>query len=126
MTGIDEFTQDYRLDAHFYNPVVKQVLDNIKSLASDYKELGDGLAEKIFYLNRFTRTFVEKGFGIPYMAGKDIIKIRPTDVSYLSYSETTGLDDYKLKTMDLMTFRNSLQEPVTSAITMKIGWQPTI
>lgn len=98
MTGLDEFTQDYRLDAHFYNPVVKQVLDNIKSLASDYKELGDGLAEKIFYLNRFTRTFVEKGFGIPYMAGKDIIKIRPTDVSYLSYSETTGLDDYKLKT----------------------------
>jgi type I restriction enzyme S subunit len=98
MTGIDEFTQDYRLDAHFYNPVVKQVLDNIKSLASDYKELGDGLAEKIFYLNRFTRTFVEKGFGIPYMAGKDIIKIRPTDVSYLSYSETSGLDDYKLKT----------------------------
>lgn len=97
MTGLDEFTQDYRLDAHFYNPLVKQVLDNIKSLASDYKELGDGLAEKIFYLNRFTRTFVEKGFGIPYMAGKDIIKIRPTDVSYLSYSETSGLDDYKLK-----------------------------
>lgn len=98
MTGLDEFTQDYRLDAHFYNPIVKQVLDNIKNLASDYKELGDGLAEKVFYLNRFTRTFVEKGFGIPYMAGKDIIKIRPTDVSYLSYSETSGLDDYKLKT----------------------------
>lgn len=98
MTGLDEFTQDYRLDAHFYNPVVKKVLDNIKSLASDSKELGDGLAKKIFYLNRFTRTFVEKGFGIPYMAGKDIIKIRPTDVSYLSYSETSGLDDYKLKT----------------------------
>lgn len=98
MTGLDEFTKDFRLDAHFYNPIVKHVLDNIKNFATDYKELGDGIAEKIFYLNRFTRTFVEKGFGIPYMAGKDIIKIRPTDVAYLSYSETSGLDDYKLKT----------------------------
>lgn len=97
MTGLDEFTQDFRLDAHFYNPIVKQVLDNIKIYAKDYKELGDGIADKVFYLNRFTRTFVEEGFGIPYMAGKDTIKIRPTDVSYLSYSETSGLDDYKLK-----------------------------
>lgn len=97
MTGLDEFTQDFRLDAHFYNPMVKQVLNNIKIYAKDYKELGDGIADKVFYLNRFTRTFVEEGFGIPYMAGKDTIKIRPTDVSYLSYSETSGLDDYKLK-----------------------------
>ena len=97
MTGLDEFTQDFRLDAHFYNPIVKQVLDNIKIYSKDYKELGDGIADKVFYLNRFTRTFVEEGFGIPYMAGKDTIKIRPTDVSYLSYSETSGLDDYKLK-----------------------------
>jgi type I restriction enzyme S subunit len=97
MTGLDEFTQDFRLDAHFYNPIVKQVLDNIKIYAKDYKELGDGIADNVFYLNRFTRTFVEEGFGIPYMAGKDTIKIRPTDVSYLSYSETSGLDDYKLK-----------------------------
>jgi len=98
ITGLDEFTQDYRLDAHFYNPTVKQVLDNIKEFAKEYRELGDGIAERIFYLNRFTRTFVEKGFGIPYMAGKDIIKIRPTDVAYLSYSETSGLEDYRLKT----------------------------
>lgn len=98
MTGLDEFTQDYRLDAHYYNPIVKQILDNIKRCSTEYKELGDGIADKIFYLNRFTRTFVENGFGIPYMAGKDMIKIRPTDVAYLSYSETSGLDDYKLKT----------------------------
>jgi type I restriction enzyme S subunit len=98
MTGLDEFTQDYRLDAHFYNPTVKQLLDNIKEFAQEYCELGDGFAERIFYLNRFTRIFVEKGFGIPYMAGKDIIKIRPTDVAYLSYSETSGLEDYSLKT----------------------------
>ena len=29
MTGLDEFTQDFRLDAHFYNPIAKVIVENI-------------------------------------------------------------------------------------------------
>ncbi len=97
-TNLSEFTDDLRLDAHFYNPIAKRAVDNIKKYANDFRKLKEDIAKNVFYLNRFTRTFVEKGFGIPYMAGKDIIKIRPTEVAYLSYTETQGLNDYKLHT----------------------------
>lgn len=97
-TRLTEFTDDFRLDAHFYNPLAKLTIDNIQKFAANYCELKNDIVDKVFYLNRFKRVFVDKGFGIPYMAGKDIIRTRPTDVSYLSYTETQGLDDYKLKT----------------------------
>lgn len=97
-TNINEFTDDYRLDAHFYNPIAKKAIKNIEENSSNFLKLKNGVSEKVFYLNRFTRTFVEKGFGIPYMAGKDIIKIKPSDVKYLSYTETSNLDEYKLNT----------------------------
>lgn len=91
-----EFTNYFRLDAHFYNPVADLVVKNIKLYAKHYRKLNDDITDRVFYLNRFARTFVEKNFGIPYLTGKDIIRIRPSDVSYLSKSETYGLDDYKL------------------------------
>lgn len=97
LTNLSEFTDDYRMDAHFYNPIAKITIDNIQKFAPSYSKLKDNILKKIYYLNRFSRTFVKKDFGIPYMAGKDIIKIRPTDVSYLSVSETHSLDDYKLQ-----------------------------
>jgi type I restriction enzyme S subunit len=97
-TNLTEFTTDYRLDSHFYNPMAEEAVKNIQINSTDFRKLKDDITEKVFYLNRFTRTFVEKGFGIPYMAGKDIIKVRPTDVDYLSSTETYGLSEYKLKT----------------------------
>ena len=107
--SILEFTDDYRLDAHFYNPIADLAVKNIKANANDYRRLNQEIAEKVFYLNRFTRSFVEKDFGIPYLAGKDIIKVRPLDVSYLSRSETYGLADYKLtKGWILMTCSGTL------------------
>jgi type I restriction enzyme, S subunit len=106
----EEFTSDYRLDAHFYNPVTKKAVDNIIRFSQKSFELSQSeITSKIFYLNRFTRTFVNKEYGIPYLAGKDIIKIRPNDVSYLSKSETYSLNDYKLeKGWILMTCSGTL------------------
>lgn len=98
MTGLDEFTQEFRLDAHFYNLLAKETIDNIKKYSSNYSKLNNEIIDKVYYLNRFTRTFVKKDFGEPYLAGKDIIKIRPTDVSYLSTTETYGLEEYKMQT----------------------------
>jgi len=96
LVSSEEFTDDFRLDAHFYNPMADLVVRNIRENAKAGKDLSD-LTSRIFYLNRFKRTFVSDEFGIPYLAGKDIIKIRPNDVSYLSKSETDNLEDYKLE-----------------------------
>ena len=83
-TNLKEFTDDFRLDSHFYNPMAEEAVKNVKKYSSDYRKLNDNVAENVFYLNRFTRTFVDESFGVPYMAGRDIIKVRPTDVSYQS------------------------------------------
>jgi len=97
-TNVSEVNYGFRLDANFYNPLAKLAISNIEKYSKVNCQIKDGVVSRTFYLNRFTRTFVEKGFGIPYMAGKDIIKIRPSDVSYLSNTETYGMEDYKLQT----------------------------
>jgi len=89
-------SSEYRLDAHFYNPTAQQAVANIKACRSSIKTVGE-VTERIFFCNRFTRTFVEKDHGIPYLAGKNITQIRPTNQSYLSRSQTIGLDQYRLK-----------------------------
>jgi len=96
LVSTEEFTDDFRLDAHFYNPIADLVVRNIRKFAKEFENLSEK-TNKIFYLNRFKRTFVSDKYGIPYLAGKDIIKIRPNDISYLSISETDNLDDYKLE-----------------------------
>jgi type I restriction enzyme S subunit len=91
-----EFTNDFRLDAHFYNPTAELAVGNILEFASNFDSLSN-ITSKVFYLNRFKRTFVNEKHGFPYLAGKDIIKIRPNDISYLSESETSNMDDYRLE-----------------------------
>ncbi len=69
IVSTNEFTNDFRLDANFYNPIAKKSVDNIIRYSRNYTQLGENrITRKIFYLNRFTRTFVSKDYGIPYLA----------------------------------------------------------
>jgi type I restriction enzyme S subunit len=86
---------EHRLDAHFYNPVAQLAIANIKN-CREVKTVGD-VTKTVFFCNRFTRTFVEREHGVPYLAGKDIIQIRPTELAYLSKAETSDLDQYRLQ-----------------------------
>jgi type I restriction enzyme S subunit len=92
MIGLDEFTQDYRLDAHFYNPTAKYAVD---SVSSNGKTLGE-LCESIFMCDRFNRNYVEGNYGLPFLSGKNTIQIRP-DVKYISLSETNSIESLQLK-----------------------------
>lgn len=92
MTSLDEFTQDYRLDAHFYNPTAKYAVD---SVSSNGKTLGE-LCESIFMCDRFNRNYVEGNYGLPFLSGKNTIQIRP-DVKYISLSETNSIESLQLK-----------------------------
>jgi type I restriction enzyme S subunit len=92
MTGLDEFTQDYRLDAHFYNPMAKIAVDRVLPIG---KTLGK-LCDSIFMCDRFNRNYVEDNYGLPFLSGKNTIQIRP-DVKYISLSETNSIESLQLK-----------------------------
>lgn len=89
-------SSEFRLEAHFYNPISRAAINSIRSCPSQNKTLGE-LTERVFFCNRFTRTYVEAKHGIPYLAGKNIVQIRPRIEHYLSISETAELDSYKLQ-----------------------------
>ena len=89
-------SSEFRLEAHFHNPTSRAAIKSIRACSSENKQLGE-LAEQVFFCNRFTRTYVEEKHGIPYLAGKNIVQIRPRIEHYLSISETAGLDSYKLQ-----------------------------
>lgn len=94
MTGLDEFTQDYRLDAHFYNPLVKCIEEKINNSSLKYDRIGD-LCEEIRMSPLFVRNFVDEKFGTKYIAGKHISQIRKS-FKYISNTETEDLEEHKL------------------------------
>ncbi len=89
---IDEFTSDYRLDAHFYNPMAKMAIDNIKSKSNFLVELCDSIT----MCDRFNRNYVEYGYGLPFLSGKNTMQIRP-ELKYISLTETNSIESLKLE-----------------------------
>jgi type I restriction enzyme S subunit len=87
---------EYRLDAHFYNPLAQLAIRNIGQSKSAVKTIDD-VTERVFMCNRFKRNYVDEKYGVPFLSGKNIIQIRPTDLKHISLSETTDLDDLKLE-----------------------------
>lgn len=93
MTGLDEFTKDYRLDAHFYNPLAKFAIDQISK--TNYLSLRE-LSNEIIMGKRFKRNYVESNFGTPFLSGKNIIQIRP-EMKFLSDTEISFIDELLVK-----------------------------
>jgi type I restriction enzyme, S subunit len=87
---------EFRLDAHFYNPLAQLAIRNIKKCKSEVKTVG-GATERVFMCNRFKRNYVGEKHGVPFLSGKNIIQIRPTDLNYISVSETKDLEELKLQ-----------------------------
>lgn len=96
MTGLDEFTHDYRLDAHFYSYNYISTLKAIQCYAKLYKPLSE-LSSSIFMGNRFSRNYVGAENGIPFIGTKNTIQIRPTENKYLSKSETANIKELLLE-----------------------------
>lgn len=96
LSGASPEATELRLEARFHNPKARAAIHNIQNCPTKKQTLG-GLAARVFFCNRFTRTFVEEQHGIPYLAGKNIVQIRPRIERYLSISQTEELEDYKLQ-----------------------------
>ncbi len=104
MTGLDEFTQDYRLDAHFYNPLAKLIVENINAYCTKSDNLFN-IADCSFRGSRSTRNYVDKENGIAFLSGKNIIQIRP-DFKYISKSETVNIQEMLLSEGQILISRS--------------------
>jgi type I restriction enzyme S subunit len=87
---------EYRLDAHFYNPIAELAIRNIASNSESNKLLNE-VATPTYMGSRASRNYVEKGFGVQFLSGKNIVQIRPTDPKYLSKQETENLEELLLQ-----------------------------
>lgn len=87
---------EHRLDAHFYNPTAQLAVANIKSCRSEVKTVGD-VAERVLMGPRFKRNYVESEHGVPFLSGKNIIQIRPTDLKYLSNLQMADMQELIVK-----------------------------
>jgi type I restriction enzyme S subunit len=95
-TNISEFTEGFRLDAHFYNPIAKKCVNDIVNNTRKYKTLKE-LTNDIVIGKRFKRNYVESDHGTPFIGSKNILQIRPAELKYLSNSEIDFMDDLILK-----------------------------
>lgn len=104
MTGLDEFTKDYRLDAHFYNPMAKIIVENINTHSTNSDNLFN-IADCSFRGSRSTRNYVDLENGIAFLSGKNIIQIRP-EFKYISKSETANISDMLLTEGQILISRS--------------------
>jgi len=87
---------EYRLDAHFYNPTAQLVVANIRKCRCQMKKVGE-VAERVLMGPRFKRNYVESTHGVPFLSGKNIVQIRPTDLKYLSNFQMADMQELIVK-----------------------------
>lgn len=85
---------EYRLDSNFYNPAAQQAVANLRR-CRNVKTLGD--VARIFMGPRFKRNYVESDQGVPFLSGKNIVQIRPTDLKYLSNLQMADMQELLIK-----------------------------
>jgi type I restriction enzyme S subunit len=105
LTSLNEFTEDNRLDAHFYS--AKYIIPNeiLISGSVNHLRLSD-VTENIFMGNRFTRNYVDHTNGIRFIGTKNIMQIRPSGIKYLSSTETENIDNLLLKSSWILLARS--------------------
>jgi type I restriction enzyme, S subunit len=87
---------EYRLDAHFYNPTAQLAVGNIKKCGSEVKTVAD-VSKQVLMGPRFKRNYVDAAHGVPFLSGKNIVQIRPTDLNYLSKIQMTDMQELLVK-----------------------------
>jgi type I restriction enzyme, S subunit len=87
---------EMRLESRFYNPIALAAIANLQKSPCLKQTVGE-LSHNVIMSRRFTRNFVAPTYGVPFLSGKCIVQIRPTDLKHLSNSETENLNDLLVK-----------------------------
>jgi type I restriction enzyme, S subunit len=89
-------SSEFRLEAHFYNPVVRAAIGNLQKSPFQKHSINE-LSHDVIMGGRFKRNYVDPAYGTPFLSGRNIIQIRPTDLNYVSNTETKNLSDLLVK-----------------------------
>jgi len=74
-----------RLDASYHAPITYSILRHMKKEAAEMTSIGDArISRRIIFPGRFRRVYVQKGQGAPFLGGKQIHELDPTNKKYLS------------------------------------------
>ncbi|MCJ7790387.1 MAG: restriction endonuclease subunit S [Candidatus Atribacteria bacterium] len=93
---INEFGFENRFDSSFYHPLADLAIEKLKESKYPVSTLSDReLIEKIFMPGRFKRIYIKKGFGIPFLSGKNIIQSTQDDIKFLA--KTKDAESYIIK-----------------------------
>ena len=77
-----------RLDASYHLPEVDEIISLISKHAKEITTLGDDRISKGIVLpGRFKRIYVEKGQGVPFFGGKQLLQLNPSGEKYLSFGK---------------------------------------
>jgi type I restriction enzyme S subunit len=87
---------EYRLDAHYYNPSARLAVKKLRKQCPNLKPVRE-ISEQVIMGPRFKRNYVESDHGTPFLSGKNIVQIRPTDLKHLSNTQTEDLDELLVK-----------------------------
>jgi type I restriction enzyme S subunit len=82
-----------RLDASFYNPLIRNTINELKK-SNMIKIVKAEILGNIIVANRFKRIYVEKDHGIPFLQGSDLPLIRPYSLKYISKKMTKNINHW--------------------------------
>ncbi|GGM55701.1 MULTISPECIES: restriction endonuclease subunit S [Porphyromonas] len=86
-----------RFDASYHVPEVKEILFLIAQNAAEVTTLGDPrVSKEIILPGRFKRIYVEKGKGVPFFGGKQLLQLDPSGDKYLSLNNHGDRIDQEL------------------------------
>lgn len=92
-----------RLDASFYAPIVKRIIDHLRVHAAEVTTVADGrISQEVILPGRFKRVYVDEGHGVPFFGGRSIGELDPSDKKYLS------LTQHDKKIRDELTIRENM------------------
>lgn len=75
-----------RLDASYHLPEVEAIIRLISRYAKEVISLGDPrVSKEIILPGRFKRIYVEKGKGVPFFGGKQLLQLNPSGEKYLAF-----------------------------------------
>jgi type I restriction enzyme S subunit len=77
-----------RLDASYHVPIVDTILQRLRTEAAEITTIGDPrISKRIILPDRFARVYVQEGQGIPFIGGKQVFELDPTNKKYLSLTK---------------------------------------